>query len=56
MKRVRVLIAVLAVLCFSLPVMAQPNLTSAGESSVAKLTYGPDRWIDASHVVSDAVY
>ena len=45
MKRVRVLLAVLAVLCFSLPVLAQPNLT-AGETSVAKLTYGPDRWVD----------
>jgi len=31
---------------FVMPVMAQPALTSGADSGIAKLSYGPDRWID----------
>jgi len=47
MKKLTVLMAVLMAACFVMPAMAQPALTSAPDAGVAKLTYGPDKWIDA---------
>jgi len=38
--------AVILAAFFVMPVMAQPALTSGADSGVAKLSYGPDKWID----------
>ncbi len=47
MKKLIVLMAVIMAACLVMPVMAQPALTSGADSGVAKLSYGPDKWIDA---------
>lgn len=47
MKKLIVLLAVFMAACLVMPVVAQPALTSApADAGVAKLTYGPDKWID----------
>ena len=46
MKKLIVLMAVIMAACLVMPVMAQPALTSGADSGVAKLSYGPDKWID----------
>ena len=46
MKKLIVLMAVIMAAFFVMPVMAQPALTSGADSGIAKLSYGPDRWID----------
>ncbi len=46
MKKLLVLMAILMAACFVMPAMAQPALASGSDSGVAKLTYGPDKWID----------
>lgn len=48
MKRFTVLFAILAIAVFSLPVFAQ-------DAGVAKLTYGPDRWLQV-HFLLQAQY
>lgn len=47
MKKLIVVLAVIMAACLVMPVVAQPALTSApADAGIAKLTYGPDRWID----------
>lgn len=47
MKKLIVVLAVIMAACLVMPVLAQPALTSApADAGVAKLTYGPDKWID----------